>query len=39
MKRFVFLTILCSLALDMGVQTAKEENFADVHRPAAYYMK
>ena len=32
MKRFIFLAILCSLALGMGAQTAKEEIFADVHR-------
>lgn len=25
MKRFIFLAILCSLALGMGAQTAKEE--------------
>lgn len=37
MKRFIFLTILCSLALGMGAQTAKEEIFADVHRSAANY--
>lgn len=37
MKRFIFLAILCSLALGMGAQTAKEEIFADVHRSAANY--
>ena len=37
MKRFIFLAILCSLALGMGALTAKEEILEDVNRTAAKY--
>ena len=39
MKRFIFLAILCSLALGMGAQTAKRRDFLQmcIVRRANYY--
>lgn len=37
MRRFMLLTVICCLALNLFAQTAKEEIAADIHRSASNY--